>query len=153
MLLAHYLGLLHRAELELAKAYREVADHHGDEPDIHSTCQYLAGQCDQHAEQLQPFVERYGETAEKEPERLHSELFRGSREGSFGMLRDLHDLYLMACESDISWTLIGQAAQGARDNDLFQTVSSCETETAKQLRWLTTRMKQAAPQVLLVADQ
>jgi hypothetical protein len=33
-------------------------------------------------------------------------------------LRDLHDLYLMAAECEISWTVIGQAAQGVRDNDL-----------------------------------
>ena len=61
MLLAHYLGLLHRAELELADAYRDVADHHGDEPDIFSTCQLLAKQCDQHAKALEPFADRYGE--------------------------------------------------------------------------------------------
>ena len=66
------------------------------------------------------------------------------------MLRDLHDLYLMTCESDLSWTLIGQAAQGALDNDLFETVSSCEGETSKQMKWLMTRMKQAAPQTLIV---
>ena len=150
MLLAHYLGLLHRAELELADAYRDVADHHGDEPDIFSTCQLLAKQCDQHAERLEPFADRYGEEADKEPKRLHSDLFRGSRHGPFGMLRDLHDLYLMTCESDLSWTLIGQAAQGALDNDLFETVSSCEGETSKQMKWLMTRMKQAAPQTLIV---
>ena len=89
MFLAHYLGLLHRAELELADAYREVADRHSDEPDIYSTCQLLANQCQQHAESLEPFVDRYGEEADKEPKKLHSDLFRGSRDGPFGMLRDL----------------------------------------------------------------
>jgi len=153
MLLAHYLGLLHEAERELAEAFREVAEHHGDEPDILSTCRLLAGQCENHAERLRPFADRYGEKEDKEPERLHSELFRGSRNGALGMLRDLHDLYLMARESDLCWTLVGQAAQGARDKELLETVRTCEGETARQLKWLMTRMKQAAPQVLLVADQ
>jgi hypothetical protein len=46
--------------------------------------------------------------------------------------------------------LIAQAAQGVRDNDLLATVHTCEHETAVQLKWLKTRMKQAAPQTLVV---
>jgi hypothetical protein len=149
--LAHYLGLLHRAELELGKALREVARAHGEEPDVHALCLKLAGDCDSHATQLEPFTKSYGEEAEDEPERLHSELFRGSREGPLGLLRDLHDLYLMASECDITWTLVGQAAQGARDADLLSVVRACEGETATTLKWLSTRMKAAAPQTLVVS--
>jgi hypothetical protein len=152
MHLAHYLGLVHRSELALANAYREVATAHGDEPDVTVLCQKFAGQSDQHAAKLAPFVDRYGEEAPQEPERLHVDLFGGPRTGGLGLLRDLHDLYLMASEVDISWTLIGQAAQGARDKALLETVSSCDGETALQIRWLRTRMKQAAPQALLVAS-
>jgi hypothetical protein len=151
MHLAHYLGLLHRAEIELARAFREVGTAHIDEADVHNLCGRLAQQCDAHAERLQPFAERYGEEAEDEPDRLHSELFKGTREGALALLRDLHDLYLMASECDVTWTLVGQAAQGARDDDLFAVVQACEGETAIQLRWLLTRMKQAAPQALVVA--
>jgi hypothetical protein len=95
-----------------------------------------------------PWGER---SPEDEPERLHSELFKGARSGGLGLLRDLHDLYLMVAECDITWTLVGQAAQGARDDDLLATVQRCEGETSAQLAWLTTRMKQAAPQALVVA--
>ena len=152
MHLAHYLGLVHRSELALANAYREVAAAHGDEPDVSVLCQKFAGQSDQHAAKLAPFVDRYGEEAPQEPERLHVDLFGGPRSGGLGLLRDLHDLYLMASEVDISWTLVGQAAQGARDKALFETVASCDGETALQIRWLRTRMKQAAPQAFLVAS-
>lgn len=152
MHLAHYLGLLHRAQLDLAKAFRQVATDHRDEPDVHQECHHLAQQCEDHATRLRPFVERYGEEAPDEPDRLHRELFDGTRSGPMGLLRDLHDLYLMASECDVSWTMIGQAAQGARDDELVQTVHRCEHETAIQLRWILTRMKQAAPQVLVVAS-
>ena len=152
MHLAHYLGLVHRSELVLADSFREVASAHGDEPDVSVLCQKFAKQCDQHAAKLAPFVDRYGEEAPEEPERLHSDLFGGTRTGGLGLLRDLHDLYLMASEVDISWTLVGQAAQGARDKALFETVTSCEKQTTTQLQWLRTRMKQAAPQALLVAS-
>jgi hypothetical protein len=112
----------------------------------------MARQCDAHVAAIGPFADRYGEQAEDEPERLHSDLFRGSRQGGLGLLRDLHDLYLMASESDISWTVIGQAAQGARDTDLRDAVDACEHDTTVQLAWLRTRMKSAAPQALVVAD-
>ena len=152
MQLAHYLGLLHNAQIELAAAFREVAGAHGDEVDVANMCERLAAECDRHGEQLEPFARRYGEDAPDEPERLHSELFKGPRSGGLGLLRDLHDLYLMATECDIAWTLVGQAAQGARDRELLAVVQGCEGETAIQLKWLQTRMKEAAPQALVVAE-
>ena len=99
-----------------------------------------------------PFADRYGEDRPEEPERLHSDLFGGSRGGGLGLLRDLHDLYLMATECEVTSVLVGQAAQGARDADLLETVECCKGELAAQLNWLRTRMKQAAPQALVVAD-
>ncbi|MFY1616025.1 hypothetical protein [Micromonospora sp. WMMD736] len=152
MHLAHYLGLLHRAQTNLADAFRQVADAHADEPDIRHLCQRQAERCDAHAERLRPFADRYAEEAPAEPDRLHSELFGGTRTGGLGLLRDLQDLYLMAAECDITWTVVGQAARGVRDRDLIETVRECEGETAIQLKWLRTRMKQAAPQALVVAD-
>ena len=151
MNLPHYLGLLHHAELCLAAAHREVAAAHGDEPDVEEDCQRFAGWCDRHVGLLQPSLERYGEEADDEPERLHTPLFGGTRAGGLGLLRDLHDLYLMAAECDITWTVVGQAAKGARDADLIDVVGRCEGETAIQLKWLRTRIKQAAPQALIVA--
>ena len=151
MQIAHYLGLLHRAQCNLGAAFREVADAHAEEADVHHLCQALAKQCDAHADALHPFVERYGEDAPEEPDRLHSEIFKGSRRGGLGLLRDLQDVYLMAAECDIAWTLVGQAARGLRDDELSTVVQSNEHETAVQLKWLRTRMKQAAPQALVVA--
>ena len=151
MNLGHYLGLLHAAEADLAAAFRDVGDAHRDEPDVLHDCGRLALWCERHVERLAPFADRYGEEAEDEPDRLRSEIFRGTRTGGLGLLRDLHDLYLMATECDISWTLVGQAAKGARDDALTDVVDACEGETATQLAWLRTRMKQAAPQALVVA--
>ena len=148
---AHYLGLLHRAQETLAAAYREVGEGHRQEVDVLHTCAKLARECDAHAEALRPFAERYGEDAPDEPDRLHAEIFQGPRSGALGLLRDLQDLYLMAAECDITWTLVGQAAQGLRDRELLAVVRRDEQRTAVQLKWLRTRMKQAAPQALVVA--
>jgi hypothetical protein len=148
---AHYLGLLHKAQTDLADAFREVAQAHRDEADVVHTCGRLARECDRHAAELEPFVTRYGEDAPAEPDRLHAVIFQGSREGGLGLLRDLQDLYLMAAQCDITWTVVGQAARGLRDDDLVEVVTTNEGETAIQLKWLRTRMKEAAPQALVVA--
>ena len=152
MHLASYLELLHLAEGRLTRAFAEVAGAHGDEPDVAVLCRRFAGQSTDHADALAPHVERYGEDKPEEPERLHGELFGGTRSGGLGLLRDLHDLYLMATECELTWALVGQAAQGARDADLLEVVERCRGEVAVQLKWLRTRMKQAAPQALVVAD-
>jgi hypothetical protein len=152
MHLANYLGYLHKAELHLADAFRNVSLSHVAESDIYHTCNTLAQQCEAHAGKLGPFVERYGEGAPAEPDRLYHELFGGTMSGGLGLLRDLQDLYLMAHACDISWTMIGQAAQGVRATDLLGVVEACEGQTATQMKWLKTRMKQAAPWALLVAS-
>ena len=151
MQLVHYLSLLSISENKLADAFRAVADAHKEEVEVRRTGTRLAAQCREHAGRLQPFVDRYRQEADDDPANLHGDLFHGPRDGPLGMLRDLHDLYLMAAECDIVWTLIGQAAQGARDRELFDVITSCEGQTKIQLRWLETQLRQAAPQVLVVA--
>jgi hypothetical protein len=150
--LHHYIGLLRRAEQNLAEAFREVAREHGDEPDVDELCLRFADQCEHHEQELAPFAERFGDDDDDdEPDRLHSDLFEGTRTGPLALLRDLHDLYLMANECDITWTLIGQAAQAIRDEELVAVVHTCEGDTSAQIAWLRTRSKTAAPQALVVA--
>lgn len=153
MKLPVYLGLLHQSEATLAESYRQVADGHGDEPDVHFLCLTLARQCDAHQEALRPIIDRYGETSEDdEPERLHHDGLSETRTGPVGLLRDLQDLYLIASLVDITWTMVKQAAQGLQDAELLDVVGRCDGETATQLGWLKTRMKQAAPQALIAAS-
>ena len=152
MHLATYLGLVDQGESTLARSFREVAAGHGREADVVHVCERFAVQCDSHREQLGPVVERYGEERPEEPERLHAQGLDGTRSGGVGLLRDLHDLYLLVSYLDIAWTAIGQAAKAVRDEELLGVVTWCEKETSAQLSWLKTRMKEAAPQALVVAD-
>ncbi len=152
MHLSSYLGLLETGCATLAKSYRQVADGHADEADVKRICQQFAAQCDQQEEQLQPFTERYGSHPSGEPERLHADGLSKTRSGGLGLLRDLHDLYLLAGYLDMAWMLVDQAAKGARDQELIDMVEACAKQTEAQQKWLTTRLKSAAPQALLVAD-
>lgn len=149
MHLSTYVGLVDTGEQTLAESLRQVAAGHAQESDVVVICERFATQCEHHRELLGAVVDRYGEEREDEPERLHAEGLPGTRTGGVGLLRDLHDLYLLVSYLDISWTVVGQAAQAVRDRDLLAVVHFCEKETAAQLAWLTTRMKEAAPQALV----
>ncbi|TDD27727.1 hypothetical protein E1218_09370 [Kribbella turkmenica] len=151
MHLSTYLGLLHSAENSLAEAFGQVGRHHADEPDVEHLCQTLGEKAAGHVESLGPFLARYGEHREDEPDRLRAAEFSGTRSGGVGLLRDLQDLYALASFVDVTWTVVGQAAQGVPDADLLKTVQNCQTDTRTQLSWLQTRIKQAAPQALIVA--
>lgn len=151
MKLPVYLGMLHRAEGELAASFRTVADGHGDEPDVRSICTVLAKQCDAHVEAMRPLVDRYGSQPDDEPERLHAVALPEPRTGPLALLRDLQDVHVLASFVDMTWTLVGQAAASLRDEELQRIVTACEAETTTQVAWLTTRMKQSAPQALVVA--
>jgi hypothetical protein len=151
MNLAHYLALLHRTSADLGGAFSRIGEHHAAEPDVLTNCRRFAAECAAHVDALGPFAGRYGESAGAEPDRLHFDIAQAPRSDPLGLLRDLHDLYAMASACDIAWTLVAQAAQGLRDKALLGVVHDCELETALQLTWLRTRMKTAAPQVLVVA--
>jgi hypothetical protein len=56
----------------------------------------------------------------------------------------------MATEADLCWQVVGQAAKGARDDDLDRVVAACASEATIQLAWLRSRIEQAAPQALVV---
>ena len=73
------------------------------------------------------------------------------RDSAVGLLRDLQDLYLLAALVQTSWMVVEGAAEGARDRELTTVAHERSAQTARQLTWLRTRMKEAAPQALLVA--
>jgi hypothetical protein len=151
MNLGHYLRVLRVALLNLQAACLEVGSAHDDEPDVEIDCTKFARRCARQAETLAPFFERYEAGASEPSARLHRTLFDGASDGPLGLLRDLHDLYLMTCDCDISWTMVAQGAQGARDAALLEVVRASEPHTAIQVAWIRSRMKQAAPQALVVA--
>lgn len=151
MHLPTYLTLLSSAEQTLADSYLKVACGHADEADVHYTCKDFARHCTGHADALAPIVSSYADRRQAEPDRLHPAGLTAARGGLIGLLRDLQDLYQLAGLVDVTWPLIGQAAAGARDQDLLQAVNRCAPQTTAQLAWLRARMKAAAPQTLLVA--
>ena len=152
MHIGNYLELLLKSEKDLVKAFKMVAKEHGDEPDVYETCQLLASWSENRIENLEPLVKKYGEERNNEPDKLTKTLFDKPRKGSLALLRDLHDLWLLANEASLCSIILRQAAQGLRDEELTEVCDNIQNLSKRQLSWLLTRMKSAAPQTLIVAE-
>lgn len=151
MHVGNYLGLLHASEQQLVEALTMVADHHGDEPDIYQICQLAASWSQEAIKSLKPLIEHYSEEKSDEPERLTQVLFAGPRTGSLALMRDLHDLWLLASEVQLCLEVLAQAAKALREPELEAFCEQFSRQTKRQLAWLHSRIQQAAPQALVVA--
>ncbi|MFL5767216.1 MAG: hypothetical protein ACJ758_05145, partial [Actinomycetota bacterium] len=65
------------------------------------------------------------------------------------LLSDLRALYLEAQETEIDWTIVCQGAKAARERSIIELCTEGLTETERIGRWLKTRIKETAPQVLV----
>jgi hypothetical protein len=151
---------LAEAEARLAAELERAGERHKADHDVHHLSSTLANISRAHLEKLEPFGERYDAKVEPPGDgsadggvlgtlrEKASELSGRREEASLLLLRDLRRLFLMASETSLGWTVLGQAAQAARDEELLACVSDCHPDTLRQLKWVTTRLKQAAPQAL-----
>jgi hypothetical protein len=147
---ADYLGLLDDSSRATAQALFAVAEKHKAEPDIGAICKMLARFSQEHSEDLQPCIQRYGETQEKEADKLLEVLQPSHHKGPLSLLRDLHDCWLLAQESHISIVVLKQATQALRDDEMMELLQRMSEHNSRQLAWLKTRIKQTAPQSLIV---
>jgi hypothetical protein len=158
------LARLHELEVDLAGEYRALGERHAADHDVYHECHSFATKCAEHASRLAPHAQRYGgdvddgggggpafwDGALKAVRHKGSELLGRVPEAGLLLLRDLRDLFLRAEEVSITWVMAGQAAQAARDGELLEVVRACHVETELQVKWLTTKIREAAPQALVV---
>jgi hypothetical protein len=147
-----YLELVHKGQQDLEKAFLLVAKKHGDEPDVAAMCKQLAQWSQALVKKIEPFMARYPREKDDEPDRLLSEFFKRNRKGAMSLLHDLHDLWLMANEANVSAVILRQAAAGIRNKVLMDVCNEIEARSTRQISWLLTRMKSAAPQILIASE-
>jgi formylmethanofuran dehydrogenase subunit D len=145
-----YVGLLIASEKNVAEAFATVARRHEAEPDILDECRLFSKWSSEHVERLEPFRRRLGARTSREAKRLRRAVLDRGRKGGFGLLQDLHDLWLLAHEVHVCWNVLGQAVRALRDEQLEREILAMTSETDRQIAWLRTRIKQAAPQALTV---
>ena len=64
------------------------------------------------------------------------------------LLRDLRNLYLGAQEAELAWVILAQVAKAARDRELLDMAITCCEDAEVRGKWLRTRIKESAPQIL-----
>jgi hypothetical protein len=143
--LAEYIGLLDESERRLVKSFTQLRESHSDEPDINAICKLFAEWSQEAQPTLKPFIEKYGERHEGEPERLDRALLVKRSHSAFDVLRDLHDLWLLVNESMMSLNILEQGARGIRDEELLAALKHMQDRNERQRDWLQTRINRAAP--------
>jgi hypothetical protein len=149
------------AEAELAGQLRKVGERHATEADVYHLSHVLARQCAHHLTELAPHAERYGaspagadDEVDRSPglrkrlRRKGAQALRGS--GSTGpvFMEDLRGLYLAAQDAELTWTLLVQGAKALRDRELLDLATECQERAQMRAKWVRTRIKEAAPQIL-----
>jgi hypothetical protein len=133
-----------RSERDLADSLSRVAERHRADHDVFHLSHLLARWSQGHLVVLEPLARRHGvgDRADGKPQ------LPGPREPGLLLLADLRELHLRAAATSLDWTVLGQAAQAARDSELLDCVSLCHPETLRTLKWTVTKIKPAAPQAL-----
>ena len=149
--ISRYHGLVTEAERALGDALVLVALRHMNEPDIREGAQLLSSWSEGHIQTLRPAIAQFGKDRTGDSERLRAALFRGRRWSAFGLLRDLHDLALLAEHVHACWTVLVQCAKEFRDARLQHVCEQCAADTSRQRSWLDTKIRHTAPQAVLVA--
>jgi len=147
---ADYLGLLVKSQQGFVEACARVAQHHLEETEVRMGMTQLASFSIAAESGLQPFIEAYGYIESEEPDRLASSLFATVRAGAFGLLRDLHDLFVMAFEIHISLAIVMQASKELRDNDLLAVCIVLDEQNKRQQAWINTQIEHRASHTLVV---
>jgi hypothetical protein len=149
---------VHSAEAALVEEMLRAGERHKADHDVYHLTRTLANKGRERMKALEPHAERYGVKLGDDPgdgggvmatlREKGSELAGRRPETGVLLLRDVRKLHLLAAEASIDWTMLGQGAQAARDTELLATVSACHPETLRALKWTTTKLKEASPQVL-----
>ena len=151
--------LVTEAEEDLAEKLSRLAGKHATEHDVYRLGHQLAERSRGHLNRLKPFADELGAkapdgdtAAEGGPadsvRRMTAAMLGSSEATGMMLLLDLRDAYLVAQRVEISWVILLQAARAARRVELEKVVATCHEEAEGTAKWLRTRIKVSAPQVL-----
>lgn len=146
----HYVGLLDATERQLGEALKAVAEHHPLESEIKAACEKFATWTTAHVESLKPVAARFKAQDDSEPKRLRAAMFQGPRIGGLGLMRDVHDLWLLAQDAWIGWLALEQVAKALEDKTLAEISDKNGGEAGLIAAWCQTQFKAHIAQALLM---
>lgn len=149
---------------DLAKELRAVAERHAAQQDVYHMGHTLSRRVEELGLTLDPYLKAYGQDAYDGPDgeairafaekvrRTMSTLSGRSAKTGVLLLRDLRELFVDAAGCEIDWTIVRQGAYAARDQALVDVATVGMEEIRRVMKWLTTRIEEASPQVLMTAE-
>lgn len=148
--IGQYVGLLRATEQQLAEALKLVAEHHPLESEVRAGCSKFATWAEAHVKSLAPVAERFKARDDDEPKRLRAAMFQGPRPGGLGLMRDVHDLWLMAQDAWVGWLALEQVAKALEEKDLVASAHQSGGESGLIAEWCHTQFKAHIAQALLM---
>ncbi|MGY1593557.1 hypothetical protein ACI789_24360 [Geodermatophilus sp. SYSU D00965] len=150
---------LHRSENHLHRVLLAVSDRHKADHEVFYVARDIARWSGRHVTELARIGTDHGLDLDPEPrgepgilERVQqaaSDLFGRRPEPGLLLLADLRHVHREAAGVSLDWELLAQAAQGARQRDLFQLARRCHPDTLRQMRWANAKLKESATQALV----
>jgi len=150
---------LHGSTLDLAETLSTIAQRHATDHDLFHMGRLLSKRCAGLGPLLEPFrIQEPRDDAGRAEESLStpSTVRRGVGEVSDAagqpgpiLLRDLREAEIEAHACVTGWVVVHQGAMAARDQTLLDVCAVGMDETRRIERWLTTRIKESAPQILM----
>jgi len=145
-----YIGMLDDSNEQFAAACLSVSSNHLEETEIQAGMRKLSEFSNEAVATLKPFGEKYGRHETKESEKLRGTLFPAARAGAFGILRDLHALFVMASEIHVALAIVMQASKELRDEELLGNCIHMDEQNKRQQAWLMTQIEHRASHTLVV---
>jgi predicted RNA-binding Zn ribbon-like protein len=148
------------AEGDLAEQLLHVGERHRTDHDVYHLTRLLSRWAQGHLAALAPFAAEHDETVDTADvgretagalsalREKTAELLGRRPESGLLLLHDLRELHLQAARASLAWTVLGQGAQAAKQQELLNCVSLCHPETLRTLRWTVTKLKESAPHIL-----
>jgi hypothetical protein len=152
---------LHRSTVDLAETLATIGQRHASDHDVFHMGRLLSERCAGLGPLLEPFLPEDPQDDATGPlaDAWLSFISPGRRavgEASGGvdqpgpiLLRDLREAEVEAHACVTDWVIVHQGAMAARDQTLLDACTVGMDETRRIERWLTTRIKESAPQILM----
>jgi hypothetical protein len=158
MKIDHAINTVTKAEQNLADYLEHLAGRHAAEHDVYHLAHSQARKAIARARNLTDLAQRYGADEPHQPDpdpglldtlrRQASNLVGHSDVPGVIFLADLQEAYLKAQEAEIAWIVLLQGAKARRDSELVEAATTAHESCETTAKWLRTRIKVAAPQIL-----
>jgi len=150
---------LHQSEQRLALDLLRLSERHRADHEIYHLGRDLARWCREHVSALARIGPLYGVTLDPDLE-TSGLLSAGQQEPTSPgetdamvtpLLTDLRHLYREAILMSLDWEVLIWTAQAGRERELLEMAQRCRSQTLRQARWCSAKIKETAVQALLVS--